>query len=101
VVGVVVGVDEVGHGVGHAVGGGDLVDGPLQVAADGRGGVEQDDAVGGGQERGLVDAVGDVVQVPLDASDLVALVVQGRAERGPGDRRVVGQVHGAVSAGGR
>jgi hypothetical protein len=36
-VGVVVGVDEVGDGVGDAVGGGDLVDGPLQVVADGRG----------------------------------------------------------------
>jgi hypothetical protein len=60
-------------------------------AADGRGCVEQHDAVVGGQERGLVDPVGDPVQVPLHAPDVVALVVEGRAERGPGDRRVVGQ----------
>ena len=37
VVGVVMGVDQVRHLVGHAVGGGDLVDGPLEVVADGRG----------------------------------------------------------------
>jgi hypothetical protein len=92
VVGVVVRVDEVRHPVGDAVGGGDLVDGPAQVAADGRGRVEQHDAVGGGQERGLVDAVGDVVQVPLDPPDVIALLVQGRAQRGRGDRRVVRQV---------
>ncbi len=59
VVGVVVGVDQVGHRAGHAVGGGDLLHRPPQVAADGRGRVEQHDAVPGGQERRLVDAVGD------------------------------------------
>jgi hypothetical protein len=100
VVGVVVGVDEVGDGVGDAVGGGDLVDGPLQVVADGRGGVEQDHAVGGGQERRLVGAVGDPVEVPLDPADVVALVVEGRAERGARNRRVVGQGRGAGGAGG-
>ena len=73
VVGVVVRVDEVRHRVGHAVGGGDLVDGPLQVVADGRGRVEQHDAVPGGQERRLVGAVGDPVQVPLHPPDVVAL----------------------------
>ena len=81
VVGVVVGVDEVGHRAGHAVGGGDLVHRPPQVAADGRGRVEQHDAVLGGQERRLVDAVGDPVEVPVDTSDVVPLLVQGRAER--------------------
>ena len=81
------------------VGGGDLIDGPAQVAADGRWGVEHHDAVPGGQERGLVDAVDYPVQVPLHASDVVALVVQGRAERRPWDRRVVGQVRGAADAG--
>ena len=40
VVGVVVRVDEVGHRVAHALGGGDVVHGPLQVVADGRGRVE-------------------------------------------------------------
>src|SRR5215211_88797 len=93
------GVDEVRHLVADAVGGGDLVDGPLDVVADGRGGVEQDHAVGGGQERGLVGAVGDPVQVPLDPADVVARGVEGRAERGAGDRRVVGQGAGAASAG--
>src|SRR5260370_24475089 len=100
VVGVVVGVDQVGHRVGHAVGGGDLVHGPPQVTADAGGRVEHHDAVRGGQEGRLVDAVGDPVQVPLDASDVVALVVEGRAKRGPGNRRVIGQVRGAVGAGG-
>ena len=95
-VGVVVGVDEVGDGVGDTVGGGDLVDGPLQVMADGRGGVEQHDAVGGGQERRLVGAVGDPVQVPLDPADVVALlVVEGGPERRARDRRVIRQRVGA------
>ncbi len=96
---VVVGVDQVGHPVGDAVGGGDLVHRAAQVAADGRRRVEQHHAVGGGQERRLVDTVGDVVQVPLDPPDEVPLVVEGRAERGPGDRRVVGQVRGGAGAG--
>ena len=65
----------------HALGGGDLVHGALQVVADARGRVEQHHAVRGGQERRLVDAVGDPVQVPLDASDVIALIVEGRAER--------------------
>ena len=65
VVGVVVRVDEVGHLVAHAVGGGDLVDGPPDVATDGGRGVEQDHAVGGGQERRLVGAVGQPVEVSL------------------------------------
>ncbi len=97
---VVVGVDQVGHPVGHAVGGGHLVDGAAQVAADGRGRVEQHDAIAGGQERRLVGAVGDPVQVPLHAADVVALVVEGHAERGRGNRCVVGQVRGARGAGG-
>jgi len=58
VVGVVVGVDEVGHRVAHALGGGDVVHGALQVVADGRGRVEQHHAVRGGQER----RVGSVTQ---------------------------------------
>jgi hypothetical protein len=90
VVGVVVGVDQVRHAVADAVGGGDLVDRALQVAPDGRRSVEQHHAVGGGQEGRVVDAVGNPVQVPLDPSDVVALVVEGRAERGRGDGRVVG-----------
>ena len=81
VVGMVMGVDEVRHRVGHALGGGDLVDGPPQVAADARGRVEQHHAVLGGQERAVVDAVGDPVQVPLHASDVIALLVEGRTER--------------------
>ena len=40
VVGVVVRVDQVGHRVAHALGGGDLVHGPPQVVADGRWRVE-------------------------------------------------------------
>ena len=83
VVGVVVRVDEVGDLVADAVCRRDLVDGPLDVVADRRGRVEQDDAVRGREERRLVGAVGDPVQVPLDAADVVALLVQGGAERRP------------------
>jgi hypothetical protein len=57
-VGVVVGVDEVGHRVAHALGGGDLVHGPLQLVADGRRSVEQHDAVSCGQERRVLVTVG-------------------------------------------
>ena len=60
--------------------------------------VEQDHAVGGGQEGRLVGAVGDPVEVPLDPADVVALVVEGGAERRARDRRVVGQGVGAASA---
>ncbi len=90
----VMGVDQVRHPVGHALGGGDLVYRALQVVADGRGRVEQHDAVRGGQERRLVDAVGDPVQVPLYAPDVVTLLVGGHATRGRGDRGVVGQAVG-------
>jgi hypothetical protein len=55
------------------------------------GGVEQDDAVGGGQEGRLVGAVGDPVEVPLHPADVVAPVVEGWPERRLGDWRVVGQ----------
>ena len=106
VVGVVVRVDEVRDLVADAVRGGDLVDGALDVVADRRRRVEQHDAVRGGQERRLVGAVGDPVQVPLDAADVVALLVERGAERGARDRRVIGKgfradhqpAHGSVKA---
>ena len=94
VVGVVVGVDEVGHLVADAVGGGDLVDGPLDVVTDRGRRVEQDDAVRRRQERRLVGAVGDPVEVALDAADVVALLVERGPERRPRDRRVVGEILG-------
>ena len=81
VIGMVVRVDDVGHLVGHAVGGRDLVDGALQVVPDGRRSVEQDHALAGGQERRLVGAVGDPVEILLHSSDVVALCVECRAER--------------------
>ena len=95
-IGVVVGVDEMRHLVADAVGGGDLVHRALDVVADRRRRVEQHDAVLGGQERRLVGAVGDPVEVLLDASDVVALLVERGAERRPRDRRVVRQVLGAL-----
>jgi hypothetical protein len=49
--------------------------------ADGRGASNSATPSRGGQERRLADAVGDPVEVPLDASDVASLVVQGRAER--------------------
>jgi hypothetical protein len=48
--GVVVRIDQVGDVVTHAVGGGDLVHGALDVVTDGGGRVEQHDAIGGGQK---------------------------------------------------
>jgi hypothetical protein len=98
VVGVVVGVDDVGHLAGHAVGGRDLVDGALQVVPDSGGRVEQHHPVLGGQERRLIGAVGDPVQVLLHPPDEVALRVDGRAQRGRRYRRVVRQ---CVVGGGR
>ena len=85
-VGVVVRVDEVSHLVGHTVGSSDLVDRTLQVVPDGRAGVEQHDALAGGQECRLVGAVGDPVQVLLHSPDEVALLVDGRAQRRRGMR---------------
>jgi hypothetical protein len=93
VVGVMVRVDEVRDFVAHAVRGGDLVHGPLQIVADGGRRVEQDDAVRRGQEGRLVHAVGDPVQVPLGASDVVPLVVERGAERRGRDRCVIRQNH--------
>jgi hypothetical protein len=98
VVGVVVGVDQVRHLVGHAGGGGDLVHRQPQVPADSRRRVEHHHAVAGGQERRLVDPVGHPVQVPLHPAHVIPLLVQGRAQRGPRDRRVPGQVRGAAGA---
>ena len=98
VVGVVVGVDEVLDLVADAVGGGDLVDRALDVVADRGWRVEQDDAVGGGEERALVGAVGDPVEVLLDAADVVALLVQGGAEGRARDRRIVRQGGGVRCA---
>jgi len=43
--------------------------------------VEEHDAVPRCQERGLVRPVGHPVQVPLDAADKIAAVVQSRTER--------------------
>ena len=47
-----------------------------------------------GQERGLIDAVCDPVEVPLDASDVVTLLVESGAERRRRHGRVVGQCVG-------
>jgi hypothetical protein len=91
VVGVMVRVDDVRHRAAHALGRGDLVHGPLQVVAEGRRRVEQNHAIPGRQECRVVVAVGDPVQVPLHAPDVVAPLVQGRAEGGARDRHVIRQ----------
>src|SRR6266542_1356058 len=71
VVRVVVGVDQVGDLVAHVVGSRDLVDRSLEVVSDARGRVEEDDTVLRRQECGLIDAVGDPVQVPFVASGVL------------------------------
>src|SRR4029079_11746482 len=87
-------VDEVADLVAYAVGRCDLVDRTLNVVPDRRRRVEDHDTLRGGQERRLVGAVGNPVEVPLDAADVVALLVEGGAERRLWDRRVVGQARG-------
>ena len=55
-------------------------DGSQQVVADGRRCVHDDDALGAGEEHGLVEAVGDPVQVVVDLAHEVAIGVQRRTE---------------------
>jgi hypothetical protein len=81
VISVVVRVDEVGDLVAHAVRVRDLVNRALKVMTDGRRRIEQDHPVRRRQEGGLVGAVGDPVEVPLDASHVVPQLVDGRAQR--------------------
>src|SRR5439155_18492041 len=69
----------------------------LEVVPDARRGVEEDDAVPRRQEGGLVDAIRDPVQVPLDASHVVALLVGSRAEGGRRDGGVIGQGLGRLA----
>src|SRR6202043_2450011 len=77
----------------------DFVDRSPDVASDARRRVEENDAILGGEERRLVAAVGDPVEVPLHSSHVVALIIQGGADRRPGNRRVVRQGGGDVCAG--
>src|SRR4029079_10204733 len=70
----------------------------LDVVTDGGRRVEEDNAVLGGEKGRLVGTVSDPVEVPLDTSDVVALLVQGGTERPPGDRRVVRQILGTARA---
>ena len=88
-VSVVVRIDEMGHLVADAVGGGDLIYGALNVVTKGRRRVEQNDTVAGRQERGLVGPVRNPVEVPLDSPDVVALLVDRRTEGRSGNRRTV------------
>src|ERR1700693_3494829 len=94
----VVRVDEVGHLVAYAVRRGDLIHGALDVVTDGWRLAEQNDAVRCRQEGCLVGAVGDPVKVPLHPADVVALLIQGGAERRTWDWRVVRQIPRAARA---
>lgn len=71
VVGVGVGVDEVAHGEVGEVG-----DGILEVVAGGGGRVDDNDAVGGDEDEGLVGAVGDHVGALAEVADAVAGAVE-------------------------
>jgi hypothetical protein len=82
----VVGIDEMGHLVTDPVDRGDLVHGPLNVVTKGGWRVEQDDAVARCQERALVGPVRYPVEVPLNSTDVVALLVDWRTERRSGNR---------------
>src|SRR5579864_1069449 len=91
-------VDQVLDLVADAVRGGDLVDRPLDVVADRRRRVEQYNPIRRGQERALICAVGDVIQVSLDAADVVVLLVQRGAESRARNRCVVRQPGGVRCA---
>src|SRR5690348_7663115 len=90
-VGVMVAIDQIGDLVADTVRGGDLVDGAPDVVADRGRGVEKHDTVRRCQERRLVRPVGDPVEVSLDATDVVTVLVKSWAERRPRNRRVVGE----------
>jgi hypothetical protein len=61
---------------------------------------EQHDAVAGDQERRLIGAIGDAVEIPFHPADVVPMVVEGWTERGVGSRCAVGQRPGVVGADG-
>ena len=73
------------HLVRDAVGDRNLVHGPPDVVTDAGWRIEQHDAVDCRQERGLVGPVRDPVEVSLDPSHVVALVVDRGAEGRPPD----------------
>jgi len=79
VIGMVMRVHDVGHLVGHAVAGRDLIDRTLKVVPDGRGRIEQHHPVPRGQEGRLVGAVGDPVQILFHLAGEIALRVYCRA----------------------
>jgi len=84
---VVMRIDEIRRLVTHAVGGGNLIHGTLDVVPDACRRVEQDDPVACRHERTLVSPVRDSVDVPLDPPDVVASSAERRSERRIADRR--------------
>ncbi len=81
VVSVGMGVHHVGYRAGHSVRAGDGLDRAQQVVADGGRGVDEDHAVAGGQEHGLIERVGHPVEGVGDRPDEVAVGVEGGPER--------------------
>jgi hypothetical protein len=88
VVGVGMGVHHVGDRAGHSVRAGDGLDRAQQVVADGGRGIDEDHAVAGGQEHGLVERVGHPVEIAVDLPGEVAVGVEGGPERRRGYRGV-------------
>ena len=64
------------HLVAHAVGRSDFVDCALQVVADRRWGIEQNNSVPRGEKGRLIYAVRDPVEVLVDLPDIVTLSVE-------------------------
>ena len=87
-------VNEMRHPVAHTIGLANLVYCSLDVVADRRRSVEQNDAVWRGQEPTLVNAVGHPVQVALYVTDVIAQFVHRRSEDDSG----IGAYAGRVSA---
>src|SRR5450432_471816 len=85
------------HLVRRAFCGGDLVNRAPQVVADGRRGIEHNDALVGDEKRRLVGPVRDPKQISLNSPDVIALLVQCGPKRGRRYWHVVGQRIDAAS----
>jgi len=96
VIGVGVGVDQVGDLARHPVGACGIGDGSQQVVADGRRGIHDNDAIRCAQEHRVVETVGHPVEVAVDPADEVPVGVERRAEGFFRDRREIGEAGAGI-----
>src|SRR5580700_10705510 len=91
VIGVVVGVNEIGNLVADAVSDRNLIHGPLDVVSQSCGSVKQDDSIISGHKCTLVVRIRNPVEVPHDPPDVVALLTHRRSEPRPADPRTTSE----------